>query len=125
MSNGVIFCDDLIFTSKVSATARAHGFAVVSAKTVDQTLAHVTAIHATVVILDLHAPGLDVASMVEKLKLGNPVPRIIAFGPHVDAKALKGARASGCDVVMPRSQFVSELETRMPDWFAAAETPAE
>jgi len=34
---------------------------------------------------------------------------VIAFGSHVDKARLDEARAAGCDEVMPRSRFSSEL----------------
>ena len=100
---GVILCDDLIFTSKVSGTARAHGMAVVPAKTTEAALAHANVVRATVVLIDLQNAGLDLTSFLTALRSLDPVPRIVAFGSHVDAKSLKAARSAGCDFVMPRS----------------------
>ena len=122
---GVILCDDLIFTSKVSGTARAHGLAVVPAKTVEAALTHSKIVQASVVLIDLQHAGLDLGSFLTALRALDPVPRIVAFGSHVDVKSLKAARAAGCDFVMPRSQFVAHLETDLPTWFAGEATPAE
>ena len=48
------------------------------------------------------------------------MPFVVAYGPHMNAPVLKEARAAGCDVVMPRSQFVEELGTSLPEWFSQA-----
>lgn len=111
---GFLLSDDLIFTSRVTATARAHGLTVVAAKTADALLAKAAAVPPGGVILDLHNPTLDVAAVLAALKpLG---VRVVAYGSHVDAERLKAARQAGCDLVMPRSQFVEKLETDLPTW---------
>src|SRR5262249_2556601 len=71
------------------------------------------------VILDLQNPGLDIAECVAALKALSPAPRVVAYGSHVDAATLKAARAAGCDIVMPRSQFVEELPTQLANWAGA------
>ena len=69
------------------------------------------------VILDLHAEGLDVPALLAGLRDACPVmPRVVAFGSHVEADTLKAARAAGCDKVMPRSQFVKVLESDLAEW---------
>jgi hypothetical protein len=56
---------------------------------------------ADVVIVDL----ARFASAVGDLRRALPNARIVTFGPHVDEDAAAGARASGADVVWPRSRF--------------------
>ena len=123
---GVILCDDLIFVSKVQGTARAHGIGMIQAKTVEAALATAATIHATGVIVDIHHTGLNWFTFMPSLANLLNRPNVIAFGSHVDVKALKAAREAGCDRVMPRSQFVKELEEELPKWLAVrAEAPAE
>jgi hypothetical protein len=45
------------------------------------------------------------------------MPRVVAYGSHVDTATLKAARASGCDPVLPRSKFVEDLPRELPRWF--------
>jgi hypothetical protein len=47
---------------------------------------------------------------------GAPIPRVVAYGSHVDAQGLAAARAAGCDLVLPRSKFVEELPTALALW---------
>ena len=68
------------------------------------------------VILDLSNPGLNIGETVANLKRLEPPPRVVAYGSHVDTATLKAARAAGCDVVMPRSQFVEELPKSLGEW---------
>ncbi len=111
----LIVCDDLMFTSKVTATARAHGLTAAVARTPAD--AARKAPPAGCVIVDLHLPGLDLPQLLADLRAGSRAA-VIGFGSHVDVEMLKAARAAGCDRVMPRSQFVKELEAKLPEWAA-------
>jgi len=110
----LILCDDLIFTSKIAATARAHGMEASVARTQESLVAKLIAKPAQCVIVDLHNATLDWAVLFPAL--GEPRPRFVGFGSHVDKVALDAARSAGCDLVMPRSQFVKLLETDLPKW---------
>jgi hypothetical protein len=46
------------------------------------------------------------------------MPRIVAYGSHVDTAGLRKAREAGCDLVWPRSKFVAELPGALQAWFA-------
>lgn len=123
---GVMLCDDLLFTSKVTTTARALGQTVVPAKTPDAALANAKAIQAVTVFIELHTPGLVLLPFLETLRTLDPMPKVIAFGSHVDKAGLNAAKTAGCDLVMPRSKFVASLETELAGWLAPREsTPAE
>jgi len=117
---GYMLSDDMIFSSKVQATARAHALEVRIAKTQEALLKQFRAMPGSCVILDLHNPGLDLISTLA----GIAPAHVVAFGPHVDAAALKAAREAGCAVVIPRSKFVKDLEAELPVWFAAANEAA-
>jgi hypothetical protein len=49
-------------------------------------------------------------------KLAGPDVWFVAFGPHVDEEALAAAKAAGCQVVLPRSKFASDLP-RLMRWY--------
>jgi CheY-like chemotaxis protein len=116
---GLLLSDDLIFASKVTATARAAGLTVQVVRTPQQLLATARKQPPTGVILDLHNPGLDVAALLAGLREACPaMPRVVAYGSHVEADTLRAARQAGCDRVMPRSQFVADLETELPRWLS-------
>lgn len=64
------------------------------------------------VAVDLTTPGLKIAALVETLRgLAEPPSAIVAFGPHVQNVRLDAARAAGCDAVLTRGQFHSQLES--------------
>lgn len=114
---GLMICDDLIFTSRVTATARAYGQTVKIARSAE-VAERITAENRPVcVLVDLHTPGLDLPAFLTRLTEQNPNrPRIVAYASHVDTERLKAARAAGCDQVLPRSQFVRQLETELVGW---------
>jgi CheY-like chemotaxis protein len=114
---GVMLCDDLIFFSRVAATARAAGLVVKQARTAAAVLELARVQPPGGVVVDLHAEGLDVPALLAGLREACPVmPRVVAFGSHVEAETLRAAREAGCDRVLPRSKFVRELETDLKEW---------
>jgi hypothetical protein len=56
---------------------------------------------ADVIVVDLARHAEDVAP----LRATWPGARIVAYGAHVDDATLAAARATGADVVLPRSRF--------------------
>jgi CheY-like chemotaxis protein len=125
MPGGLMLCDDLIFFSRVAATARAAGLAVRQVRTPAALLDLARQDPPGGVILDLHAEGLDVPALLAGLREACPaMPTTVAFGSHVAAELLKGARDAGCDVVLPRSKFVKDLETELGRWLATGEAGA-
>jgi len=115
--HGLILCDDLIFYSRVAGAARAAGLIVRQAKSMADLIALAKLAAPNGVILDLQNPGLELPALLAELKsMCVTMPRVIAYGSHVEAPALRAARQAGCDRVMPRSQFAEELETAIADW---------
>ncbi|MBX9581664.1 MAG: hypothetical protein K2X87_15285 [Gemmataceae bacterium] len=117
MTGGIMLCDDLIFFSRVAGTARAAGLTIRQAKTPAALLDLARQSQPGGVLIDLHADGLDLPALLAELRAVCPVmPKTVAFGSHVAADLLKAARQAGCDRVLPRSQFVKELETDLGEW---------
>jgi DNA-binding NarL/FixJ family response regulator len=116
--NGILLSDDLIFSSKVTGTARAVGATVVVvARSLERFAELMASTPPTGVILDLNFPGLEIAKLMAELHATCPVmPSVTGYGSHVDVATLKAARAAGCQRVMARSQFVQELETHLAEW---------
>jgi DNA-binding NarL/FixJ family response regulator len=117
-----MLCDDLIFFSRVSGAARAAGLTVRMCRSSSEILTAARVAPPGGVIIDVHNPGLDLPALLAGLKDACPtMPRVIAYGSHVEAAVLRAARAAGCDRVMPRSQFVEELETQIAEWLKSRE----
>jgi DNA-binding NarL/FixJ family response regulator len=116
-----MLCDDLIFFSRVAATARAAGLVVRQARSPAAVLELARQEPPGGVILDLHADGLDLPALLAGLREVCPaMPRTVAFGSHVEADTLRAARAAGCDRVLPRSRFVKEVEDALAEWLTPA-----
>jgi CheY-like chemotaxis protein len=116
---GLVLTDDLLYSSRLTATARAAGATVVPVR--DPAALAGRAAGVAAVFLDLHTPGLDVAACVADLRKLTPAPRIIAYGSHVATETLRAARDAGCDEVLPRSAFADRLESDLPRWLAMGE----
>jgi CheY-like chemotaxis protein len=116
MPAGLLLSDDLIFASRIRAVAAAHGVAVTTVRTPAELLARVEMDPPTCVILDANLAGLALEDLCGRLKRREPTVNVVAYGSHVDAATLRVARDAGCDVVLPRSKFVEELEAALPTW---------
>jgi DNA-binding NarL/FixJ family response regulator len=64
------------------------------------------------VIFDLGMPSLDIAAAMKKLREQAPsmATKTLAFGPHVQEAVLAAARSAGCDRVLSRGQFHSQID---------------
>jgi CheY-like chemotaxis protein len=114
---GLLLSDDLIFTSRITGTARLLNLTVKAARSTNELLTLAGRESPSCVILDLAHPGLDLPDLLSRL---TPRPRVVAYGSHVDAAGLKAARDAGCDLVLPRSAFVEQLPEKLADWLTAA-----
>ena len=122
--HGVMLCDDLIFFSRVSGTARAAGLSVKQARSVAAVIELARQLSPGGLLVDLHNDGLDLPGLLTALHEACPVmPKVVAFGSHVEAETLRAARQAGCDKVMPRSQFVKELEPGLREWLTPPTVP--
>jgi CheY-like chemotaxis protein len=119
MSSGLLLCDDLIFASRITGEARALGLTVRSTRSIEQLLELARQETPSGILLDLAFPGLDLPELFRRLgELEVPLPRVVAYGSHVDTGRLRAARAAGCDPVLPRSKFVEELSVSLPQWLS-------
>src|SRR5262249_21628450 len=99
---GLLLSDDLIFTSRITGTARDLGLTVKPTRSSAALLELAKQQRPRCVLLDLSNPGLAIADLVKELKSGGEAPFVVAYGSHVDTASLRAAREAGCDVVLPR-----------------------
>jgi CheY-like chemotaxis protein len=116
-AQGLLLSDDLIFISRITGTARALGLTVQSARSAAALVELARRSPPLGVLIDLHNPGLDLPALLRDLTGVCPsMPRVIAYGSHVEAATLHAAREAGCDLVLPRSKFVEELPGSLAAW---------
>jgi CheY-like chemotaxis protein len=115
-ATGILLSDDLFFTSRIAGTARALGLELHTVRTAAALAAAAKERTPACVLVDLHHPELNLATLAPLLKQSTPCT-IVGYGSHVAAEVLHQARVAGCDVVLPRSKFVETLEDEMPKWF--------
>lgn len=120
---GLLLSDDLLFSSRITATARATGVAMKTALNVVRLEDHAKQQTPSLIILDLANPSLRIEEFLPRLReTCSPMPRTVAYGSHVDAATLQRAREAGCDLVLPRSKFVEALESELPKWMEGAKS---
>lgn len=108
-----LLSDDLLDSSRIAAEARAHGRTLRTFRSAAD-MEQAPDLPA-LVLIDLANPGLAIAALVGNLRARTADARLLAFGPHVHAAALKAARDAGCDLVLPRSKFFEDLEKLVGD----------
>jgi CheY-like chemotaxis protein len=114
---GYLLSDDLMFTSRITGTASALGLAVKPVRSLEALQALVAKQAPRCLLIDLSVAGSGLADLLQRLReAGFSMPRVIAYGSHVDAATLRAARELGCDSVLPRSKFVEELPRALAEW---------
>jgi CheY-like chemotaxis protein len=108
----VLLSSDLAVLSRVEGAARRAGETLRQSAS-SQLAADICASgDVRLVVIDLSTPAVDLSMTLAQLrKDGSRSPRIIAFGPHVHEQRLAAARDAGCDLVVTRGQFFSQLDS--------------
>lgn len=114
---GLLLCDDLMFTSRITGAGQALGLTIKPVRSQADLESLASRQPPSCVLIDLANPGLDIAELIRMVRPEGKTPYLVAFGSHVDAAGLNAARQAGCDLVLPRSKFVQELPTALPRWF--------
>lgn len=111
----VYCCADLIFASKVRATAESLGLpnrpsrdAQALAKRLSQVDDGKSNLPVTGVVIDLDLGDAAIELILQVKRHDAAIP-VVAFGSHIATELLHAARDRGADFVMPRSQFTSNL----------------
>jgi CheY-like chemotaxis protein len=116
MSGSVVLAavDDLMFSSRISTTAKAVGVPVVFTRSLEAVLAGARAIPPPrLIVLDLNSARIGPLEVIAALKADPMLAAIplVGFVSHVDSATIEAARAAGIDRVMARSAFGEQLPT--------------
>ena len=115
----LVLSTDLIVTSLVGGAARRRGMTCESAGAAAALLERLAESTAgsppPLVLIDLSTTGINIDELVKRIR-EQPTPvRVIAFGPHVHEQRLAAARDAGCDRVLSRGQFQSQLDALLAE----------
>jgi len=105
----IVLVDDLMFESRIRATAEAVGCALEVVRTHESLAARLAASPGATVIVDLNAEGTDVIEAIRVTRRMPAPPRTYAYLSHVQVELGQAAQEAGADEVMARSQFVKRL----------------
>jgi len=102
--------DDLLFLSKIQETAKHLGVAVESARPGDLAKLAIQDVP-NALIIDLNHRSGKALEVLRTLKsdLKTKDIAVIGFVSHVQSELIRAARAAGCDQVLARSAFASQL----------------
>jgi CheY-like chemotaxis protein len=108
-ATAIAVVDDLIFQTKISATSRALGIELHTARDVAGLLQLLDRHAAPLVMVDLNLPDRAGSEAIAAAAAHARHPRIIAFVSHVQADLAQAGLAAGAHDVMPRSRFSLQL----------------
>jgi glycine oxidase len=107
--NTLALTRDILFRSRIDATAQALGNEVAYASDLEQALRRCNEIKPATVLIDLSDTAFPATEAGAKIRAAAPQARLVGFASHVDLKALSAARSAGFDLTLSRSEFTSRL----------------
>src|SRR4051812_16391891 len=107
----LVAVDDLLFSSKIRATAKAAGVEIAFVRSAQEILEQARALHPPLVIFDLNSGKTDPIATIAKMKEDPELAgsRTLGFVSHVDSSTIAAARGAGIDTVVARSTFAAQL----------------
>ena len=107
----LVAVDDLLFSSKIRATAKQAGVELTFARSPEEILGVARAQKPALVIFDLNSGKTDPINTISALKADPELAalRTIGFASHVHTDLISAARKAGADQVLPRSAFAGNL----------------
>lgn len=103
--------DDLLFSSKIRATAKQAGVEIAFARTPADILEQARVTGPSLVIFDLNSGKTDPIATIAAMKRDPALAgiRTIGFVSHVDTAVIDAARKAGADEILARSTFAANL----------------
>jgi DNA-binding NarL/FixJ family response regulator len=107
----VVAVDDLLFSSKIRATAKQAGVELAFARSPEEVLQQARMTRPGLVIFDLNSGKTDPIATIAALKADPALAsiRTLGFASHVHTDLIAAARKAGADQVVPRSAFAGNL----------------
>jgi DNA-binding NarL/FixJ family response regulator len=107
----LVAVDDLLFKSKIRATAKQAGVELAFAGSHGEVLSQARNARPALVIFDLNSGKIDPVSTIAALKADLALSSIptLGFASHVHTELIADARRAGADQVLARSAFAGNL----------------
>ena len=107
----LVAVDDLLFSSKIRATAKQAGVELTFARSPEEILQQARAARPALVIFDLNSGKTDPVATIAALKADPALTsiRTLGFASHVHTALIAAAKEAGADQVVPRSAFAGSL----------------
>lgn len=107
----LVAVDDLLFSSKIRATAKQIGVELAFARAPADILAQARSLKPRLIIFDINSDKSDPINTVAALKADPELKDIptTGFVSHVNTTLILAARSAGMDEVMARSAFAANL----------------
>ena len=107
----LVAVDDLLFSSKIRATAKQAGVDLAFARSPEEVLQQARAVRPALAIFDLNSGKTDPVATIAALKADPELAgiRTIGFASHVHTEIIAAARQAGADQVLARSAFAGNL----------------
>ena len=106
----VALLPDLMAATRVEAAGRALGYDVRVVDSLSGLRSTLGSVSPAAVVMDLADSAFPLHKTLSSLPpIDGRMPSVLAFFPHVMADLGRAARAAGCTVVVPRSQFMQDL----------------
>jgi len=108
----VALLDNLFFSARINEAMNTAKGEITFARKPEQALEMARTLKPKLVILDLDAAPCSPIELIKKMKASPDLRdiRTIGFVSHVNSERQEEARAAGCDRVMARSVFFSDLK---------------
>jgi CheY-like chemotaxis protein len=100
---------DLIWASKIKATADALGLAARPVRTPEMLAARLADTAPTALLVDMDK-GEEALALIRQARAALPWLAIVAFGPHVAKELLQSAREAGASDVLTRGALEHNME---------------
>lgn len=102
---------DLVFLAAIRRAAEERGLSVVPVRDVAELLDRAPRERPAMIIFDLMDRRMDVWAALDVLKADDQLKGIptVGFFAHVHTEVKEHARRAGCDRVLPRSAFLTQL----------------
>jgi CheY-like chemotaxis protein len=103
--------DDMLFASKIRATAEALGISMKFHRKLDSLVTAAGEHTPDLILIDLHNEKLNAIELAHALKANEEFKRIplLGFFSHVQTDVQRAALEAGFDQVIPRSVFARDL----------------